>query len=58
MAGSAALDPKYEFLFSLGAPTVGNLNAAAGNPSLTVAAVHFFERGIGRHAAGGAKRDE
>ena len=38
----AALDPKYEFQFSLGAPTAGNLNAAAGAPNLTVAAVHYL----------------
>ena len=38
----AALDPKYEFLFAAGAPTVGNLNAAAGDPQLTVAAVHYL----------------
>ena len=38
----AALDPKYEFVFAAGAPTVGNLNAAAGAPMLTVAAVHYL----------------
>ena len=38
----AALDPKYEFTFAAGAPTAGNLNAAAGAPQLTVAAVHFL----------------
>ena len=38
----AALDPKYEFTFAAGAPTVGSLNAAAGAPQLTVAAVHFL----------------
>ena len=38
----AALDPNYGFLFAAGAPTVGNLNAAAGAPQLTVAAVHFL----------------
>ena len=39
----AALDPKYEFTFSLGPPTVGNLNTAAGAPLLTVAAVHYLQ---------------
>ena len=38
----AALDPKYEFTFAGGAPTVGALNAAAGAPQLTVAAVHYL----------------
>ena len=39
----AALDPKYEFVFSLGAPTAGNMNAAAGAPILTVDAVHYLQ---------------
>ena len=41
----AALDPKYEyeFTFAGGAPTVGALNAAAGAPLLTVAAVHYSQ---------------
>ena len=38
----AALDPKYEFTFAGGGPTVGALNAAAGAPLLTVAAVHYL----------------
>ena len=38
----AALDPKYEFTFAGGAPTVGALNAAAGAPLLTVAASHYL----------------
>ena len=42
MAAAAALDPKHEFRFSLGAPTERNLNTAAGNLSLTVAASHFL----------------
>ena len=38
----AALDPRFEVLFSGGAPTTGNLNAAAGNPQLSVGGVHFL----------------
>ena len=55
----AALDPKYEFTFSLGAPTAGNLNAAAGTPILTVAAVHYLQVASGNTlppAPGGANR--
>ena len=56
----AALDPKYEFVFAAGAPTVGNLNAAAGAPVLTVAAVHYLHVASGGTlvVAGGAGRGE
>jgi len=55
----AALDPKYEFTFAPGAPTVGDLNAAAGAPLLTVAAVHYLHVASGgalRAAPGAANR--
>ena len=55
----AALDPKYEFTFAPGAPTVGDINAAAGAPLLTVAAVHYLHVASGgalRAAPGAANR--
>ena len=38
----AALDPRYEFQFDLGAPTAANLNLAAGSPLLSVGATHLL----------------
>ena len=38
----AALDPRFEFAFGLGAPTAASFNAANGTPLLTVAPTHFL----------------
>ena len=42
MAAAVPLDPRFEFTFENGAPTVGNLNAAGGDLFCTVAPVHFL----------------
>ena len=42
MAAAVPLDPRFEFIFENGAPTVANLNAAGGDPICTVAPVHFL----------------
>ena len=50
----AALDPRFEFQFELGAPTAANLNTAGGFANLTLSANHWLYVVSGGNVPGSA----
>ena len=50
----AALDPRFEFQFELGAPTAANLNTAGGFANLTLSANHWLYIVSGGNVLGSA----
>ena len=50
----AALDPRFEFQFELGAPTAANLNTAGGFSNLTLSANHWLYVVAGGNVPGSA----